>query len=179
MLTLFNTSDPALRTGSAGEETAAQIRAEIPDEGYDLVIMNPPFTRPGSDWEGSERSEDYIKHFRGLSTGFITQKDMAKRLSRYTKETCYHGYAGIASAFAALIHKKIKPGGVLALVLPLSVANGYSWQGFRKMLARDYTDLEVLSIAANGYDMSFSSDTGMAECLAARPRNTVGECLGV
>ena len=32
-LTLFNTSDPAMRTGSAGEETAAQIIAEIPDEG--------------------------------------------------------------------------------------------------------------------------------------------------
>ena len=43
-LTLFNTSDPAMRTGSAGEETAAQIIAEIPDEGFDLVIMNPPFT---------------------------------------------------------------------------------------------------------------------------------------
>ena len=39
VLTLFNTSDPALRTGSAGEETAAQIRAEIPDGGYDLVII--------------------------------------------------------------------------------------------------------------------------------------------
>ena len=165
VLTLFNTSDPALRTGSAGEETAAQIRAEIPDEGYDLVIMNPPFTRPGSDWEGSERAEDYIKHFRGLSTGFVTQKDMAKRLSRYTKGTCYHGYAGIASAFAALAHKKLKPGGVLALVLPLSVASGLSWEEFRKMLAKDYTDLEVFSIAANGREMSFSSDTGMAECL--------------
>ena len=165
VLTLFNTSDPALRTGSAGEETAAQVRTEIPDEGYDLVIMNPPFTRPGSDWEGSERAEDYIRHFRGLSTGFVTQKDMAKRLSRYTKGTCYHGYAGIASAFAALAHKKLKPGGVLALVLPLSVANGHSWKGLREMLARDYTDLEVLSIAANGYGMSFSSDTGMAECL--------------
>ena len=165
VLTLFNTSDPALRTGSAGEETAAQVRTEIPDKGYDLVIMNPPFTRPGSDWEGSERAEDYIRHFRGLSTGFVTQKDMAKRLSRYTKGTCYHGYAGIASAFAALAHKKLKPGGILALVLPLSVANGHSWKGFREMLARDYTDLEVLSIAANGYGMSFSSDTGMAECL--------------
>ena len=44
VLTLFNTSDPAMRTGSAGEETAVQIRAEIPDEIYDLVIMNPPFT---------------------------------------------------------------------------------------------------------------------------------------
>ena len=175
VLTLFNTSDPAMRTGSVGEETAAQVRAEIPDDGYDLVIMNPPFTRPGSDWEGSERAEDYIKHFRGLSTGLVTQIDMAKSLSQYIKGTCYHGYAGIASAFAALAHKKIKPGGVLALVLPLSVANGLSWQGFREMLDREYTDITVLSIAANGRDMSFSSDTGMAECLVIARRLTAGE----
>ena len=166
VLTLLNTSDPTMRTGSAGEETAAQIRAEIQDEGYDLVIMNPPFTRPGSDWEGSERAEDYIKHFRGLSTGLVTQKDMAKSLSRYTKGTCYHGYAGIASAFAALAHKKIKPGGILALVLPLSAASGLSWEGFREMIARDYTGLAVLTIAAaDNDDISFSADTGMAECL--------------
>ena len=33
------------------------------------------------------------------------------------------------------------------------------------MLGLYYSDLSVLSIAANGKDMSFSSDTGMAECL--------------
>ena len=33
-----------MRTGGAGEETAAQIIADIPDQGFDLVIMNPPFT---------------------------------------------------------------------------------------------------------------------------------------
>ena len=166
VLTLFNTSDPAMRTGSAGEETAAQVRVEILDEGYDLVIMNPPFTRPGSDWEGSDRAEDYIKHFRGLSTGLVTQQDMSKSLSRYTKDTCYHGYAGIASAFAALAHKKIKPGGVLALVLPLSAASGQSWEDFRDMIAREYTELTVLTIAAaDNDDLSFSADTGMAECL--------------
>ena len=61
VLTLFNTSDPARRTGSAGEETASQVRAEIPDEGFDLVIMNPPFTRAGSSiGRHSERSEDSI-----------------------------------------------------------------------------------------------------------------------
>ena len=61
VLTLFNTSDPAMRTGSAGEETAAQVRVDVQDEGYDLVIMNPPFTSAtNSDWEGSARAEDYI-----------------------------------------------------------------------------------------------------------------------
>ncbi len=166
MLTEFNTNDPAMRVGSVGEETAARIRAEIPHEGYDLVIMNPPFTRAGSDWEGSERSEDYIKHFKGLGNELPTQKDMSKSLRKYAKNSCYHGYAGIASAFAALAQKKLKPGGVLALVLPLSAASGVSWQGFRNMLREHYTDLSVLTIAASDNDdLSFSADTGMAECL--------------
>ena len=164
-LVMINTSDPARRTGSAGEETAANIMVDIPDTYFDLVIMNPPFTRAGSDWEGSSRNEDYVKQFRGLATNLDTQKDMAKRLSQFARGTCYHGYAGIASAFVALGDRKLKPGGVLALVLPLSAAAGLSWQAFRQMLTDKYHDVEVLSIAANGKDMSFSSDTGMAECL--------------
>ena len=173
VMTLFNTSDPALRTGSAGEETAAQIRTEIPDESFDLVIMNPPFTKPGSDWEGGEVS---VKHFKGLSTDLATQKDMAKSLKRYTKNTCYHGYAGIASAFAALAHKKLSPGGVLALVLPLSAASGQSWQKLREMIADAYTGLTVLSLAAaDNDDLSFSADTGMAECLVIARKLTLDE----
>ena len=100
---------------------------------------------------------------------------MGDRINQLGKDSCYHGNAGIASAFAALAHRKLKPGGVLALVLPLSAAAGLSWQGFRHMLAQGYTDLTVLSIAANGKDMSFSSDTGMAECLVIGHKLKVGE----
>ena len=177
VLTLFNTSDPALRTGSAGEDTAAQVNVEIADGTFDIVIMNPPFTRAGSDWEGASRNEDYVKQFRGLATSLNSQKEMSKRLSSFSSGTCYHGYAGIASAFVALADKKLKHGGVLGLVLPMSVAAGTSWQKVRQKLAENYTDLEIISIAANGNDMSFSSDTGMAECLviarkdASIPRN--------
>ena len=50
--------------------------------------------------------------------------------------------------------------------LPLSAAVGLSWQKFpRSCWRQNYMDISVLSIAANGKDMSFSSDTGMAECL--------------
>ena len=90
---------------------------------------------------------------------------MAARTEILKEDTCYHGNAGIASAFVALANRTLKPGGVLALVLPLSVANGLSWNGVREMLVDDYTDMMVFSIAATGRDMSFSSDTGMAECL--------------
>ena len=163
VLTLFNTSDPAMRTGSAGEETAAQVQAEIPDKGYDLVIMNPPFTRNVTR-EGAY-ADTIAAAFAAFEASDADQRQMAKRMGVLKKDTCYHGNAGIASAFAALAHKKIKPGGVLALVLPLSVANGLAWKGFRAMIDSGYTDMAVLSIAANGRDMSFSSDTGMAECL--------------
>ena len=163
VLTLFNTSDPAMRTGSAGEETAAQIRTEIPDASYDLVIMNPPFTRNVTR-EGAY-ADTIAAAFAGFGASDADQTQMAKRMEFLKKDTCDHGNAGIASAFAGLAHKKIRPGGVLALVLPLSVANGLAWQGFRQMIDSGYTDMAVLSIAANGRDMSFSSDTGMAECL--------------
>ena len=96
---------------------------------------------------------------------------MTKRMAILKKGTCYHGNAGIASAFAALGDIKLKPGGVLALILPLSAASGNAWRAFREMIADNYVDLTVVSIAANGRDMAFSSDTGMAECLAvARKR---------
>ena len=163
VMTLFNTSDPALRTGSAGQETAAQVNAEIPDWGFDLIIMNPPFTR-ATNHEGSH-ADVVNPAFAAFDASKSDMDDMGKRLNQLGRNSCYHGNAGIASAFAALAQRKLKPGGVLALVLPLSAAAGLSWQGFRAMLKADYTDLTVLSIAADGKDMSFSSDTGMAECL--------------
>ena len=167
-LTLFNTSDPALRTGSTGEETAAQVLAEIPDGQYDLVIMNPPFTRNVTR-EGAY-TDTTAAAFAGFGATEVDQAQMAKRMEFLKTNTCYHGNAGIASAFAALANKKLKTGGVLALVLPLSVANGLAWQGLRAMIDGGYTDMAVLSIAANGRDMSFSSDTGMAECLVVARR---------
>ena len=163
-LTLFNTSDPALRTGSVGEETAVQINVDIPDAKFDLVIMNPPFTR-ATNHEGAH-ADITNPAFAAFDATPADQTEMGDRINQLGKDSCYHGNAGIASAFAALAHKKLKAGGVLALVLPLSAAAGLSWQGFRETLAKNYTDLTVLSIAASDNDhLSFSADTGMAECL--------------
>ena len=79
--------------------------------------------------------------------------------------TSYHGHAGLGSAFAALAARKLRPNGVVALVLPFTAINGSSWAKFRELVATQYNDVTIVSIAANGYAMSFSSDTGMAECL--------------
>ena len=162
-MTLFNTSEPAMRTGSAGEETAAQILAEVPDKGFDLVIMNPPFTRNVTR-EGAT-ADALAAAFAAFEATTSDQRAMTERMATLKEGTCYHGNAGIASAFAALGDRKIKPGGVLALVMPLTATSGLAWTAFRRMIAQQYSDVTVLSIAANGKDMSFSADTGMAECL--------------
>ena len=169
-LALFTTSDPAKRTGGTGEETASQIIAEIRDSEFDLIIMNPPFTR-NTTHEGAY-SEVSMAAFAAFSASEDDQRDMAKRMLSLKKDTCYHGNAGFASAFAALADSKLRPGGVIALVLPISAAAGSSWSNFRKMLTRGYYAISVLSIAASGNDdLSFSSDTGLAECLViARKR---------
>ena len=164
ILTAYNTSDPAKRTGSAGEETATQIPVEIPHQSFDLVIMNPPFTR-ATNHEGAH-ADITNPAFAAFDATPEDQTEMGKLINVMGKKTCYHGNAGIASAFAALADRKLKPGGVLALVLPLSAASGLSWQGFRKMLVGNYTELTVLTIAAaDNEDLSFSADTGLAECL--------------
>ncbi len=170
-MTLFNTSDPALRTGSAGEETAARVNVDIPDNGFDLVIMNPPFTRATNHEGAHARVVDPA--FAAFGASKRDMGDMGARMREMGSRTCYHGNAGLASAFAALADKKLKPGGVLAMVLPLSVSAGKSWQKFRSMLNDEYSDLEVLSIAADDKDMSFSSDTGMAECLVIARKRSV------
>ena len=172
-LTLTNYSNPTLRTSSMGEETATGVVADIRDESFDIVIMNPPFTR-ATNHEGAH-ADITNPAFAAFNATREDQTAMGKRLNELGRGSAYHGNAGIASAFAELGHRKLKPSGVLALVLPLSAAVGLSWQNFREVLAKNYTDISVLSIAANGKEMSFSSDTGMAECLVVARKLGKGE----
>ncbi len=167
-------SDGEVRIGSLELlHPNSELADEMPDAGFDLVIMNPPFTR-ATNHEGAH-ADVTNPAFAAFDASRDDQTAMGKRINGFGKGTCYHGNAGIASAFAALGDKKLRPGGVLALVLPLSAASGLSWQGFRRMLGNGYTDLTVLSIAANDREMSFSSDTGMAECLVVARKKAAAD----
>ena len=169
---MFHTGDPAKRIGSAGEEAADLLKANVPNESLDMVIMNPPFTS-ATNHEGAH-ADVVNPAFAAFGATEEDMDEMGKRLNALGKGTCYHGNAGIASAFAALADKKLKPNGILALVLPLTAAVGSSWQKIRTLLAENYIDIEVVSIAtADSYDVAFSADTSMADCLVvARKLNS-------
>ena len=173
VMTLFNMNDLARRTGSRGEETASQVPVEFPEESFDLVIMNPPFTRSTN--HGGAHHDVVNPAFAAFGAPAADQTRMGDRLNRFGANNCYHGNAGLASAFAAVANRKLRPGGVFAFVLPLVAAAGQSWDKFRRMLAAEYTDISVISIAAANFDsISFSADTGLGECLIIA-RKRVGD----
>src|SRR5260370_31895285 len=91
---------------------------------------------------------------------------MSDATKRVTAGTSADGNAGEASIFLVLADRKVKENGLVALVMPLSLMLGESWEDSRLLLRRDYSDLTVISIAGDtDADSSFSADTDMAEWL--------------
>ncbi|MXZ23513.1 MAG: hypothetical protein F4Y80_01385 [Caldilineaceae bacterium SB0665_bin_21] len=155
-----------------GVEGLDELDLPITDESFDLVIMNPPFTRPTN----HESTTVPVPSFAGFDTSKAEQKAMSARLKAVSGSCRFgHGNAGLASNFMDIAHAKLKPGGVLALVLPFSFAAGGSWADARQTLADLYEEIQILSIAATGsQDRAFSADTGMAECLVLAKKNGDG-----
>ena len=165
-LPLFGTGQQRVRGVAKGEDG----RVDLPHGGFDLVIMNPPFTRPTN----HEATDVPVPSFAGFATGEEEQKAMSRQLGKIRKPgMAGHGNAGLASNFFDIAHAKLRnPGGVLALVLSASFLQGESWAAARRLLDEHYRDVTIVSIAAVGTtDRAFSADTGMAEVLVVATRN--------
>ncbi len=159
---LFRTGAPMRATGKGAKEVT-QLLDVHPGE-FDLVIMNPPFTRPTN--HAGERSEVPNPAFAGLGTDEEGQDIMGKRAKSLGRGTCADGNAGIASQFIALADKMVADSGTVAVVLPLAVLQGYSWRKVRNLFYDNYRDVIVVSIAAaRAIDKSFSAETNMGEAL--------------
>ena len=173
---LFDTGGQVMRgTGGPG----GRWRVNIRNESCDLVIMNPPWTRPTN--HKGVYADQPVPSFAGFANEEYEQQAMSEAL-KHLRGGCSHLNAGLGTPFIDLAHKKLKPGGVLALVLPYSFVQGHSWKGCRGLIAQNYRDVLVVSIAATGStNRAFAADTGMADCLVLAtkqdakgdPRNAV------
>lgn len=180
--------------GVTPEGDTATVTADVPEETLDVVIMNPPFTR--SVGHEGDRVGVPQPAFAGLGNTSQEQAKMAKLLKKAARNVAhqpaaYSGQVGLGSIFADLAHVKLRPGGVLALILPASAIAGKEWENLRALLATRYDRIQVLSIAetgstarsdaatpdalsdtanqaatpgsSNSRSRAFSADTGMAE----------------
>ncbi len=165
------TTDALFSLGQERVKGGAEAHSEsvpLPHRHFDLVIMNPPFTRPTN----HESTDVPVPSFAGFSTSQDEQEKMSNRLKKISKPgMAGHGNAGLASNFIDIAHAKVKPGGVIALVLPASFLQGKAWNGARALIEKHYRDIAIISIAATGStDRAFSADTGMAEVLVLATR---------
>ena len=164
--------DARTALGAHGERHPVEV--VMAPASQDLVIMNPPFTRHTG--EGSR--------FAAFGTTEEEQVAMSQREADLTDKTIIDWNAGLATAFAAIANNMVRPGGRIAMILPLSAAVGgsyrgklpNSWQKFRELLGMQYKDIIVVSISASGPPgFAFSAETHMGEVVMMGTRLREGE----
>ena len=165
--------DERMALGAHGERKKVEV--EMMPASQDLVIMNPPFTRTSG-------GKDNVYSSFGTTTE--EQSAMESRERSFRAGTIGDGKAGFASSFAAVADNMVKPGGTIALILPLSAVVGgshkdgiaSSWQKLRTFMSINYANIIVVSITGSGrYDFAFSADTGMGEVIIIARKLGVGE----
>lgn len=154
--------------GSDLEEIHVKARS------FDLVIMNPPFTR--STGQEAEKVGVPVPMFAGFGKTEDEQRLMSAELDkiyrkRTQKERAGHGNAGLATNFVDIADEKLKDGGVLALIVLATFVSGKSWSNMRDLLEKRYRDITVVSIVGSkAGTTSFSADTGLNEVLIIATR---------
>ena len=160
-----------------GEDDATVIpQKEFQHKEFDIVVLNPPFTRPDSD--ASSGTPKAV--FKGSSRD--KEEEKAMRIARKKKEwRIGNGNAGLASDFVDLADKMLKQNGKsrMGFILPITCLSVSDWKNVRNMWATEYHDVVVLTIAdAKAEDCAFSADTNMAECMVVATKGKLDNRTG-
>ena len=138
-------------SGGGSRGAAEGVVARLPE--LDLAIMNPPFTRSvgGNLLFGSLPATERRR----------LQDELSRRLrSRQATAT-----AGLGAAFVAAATPKLRPNeGRLALVLPVTVCTGPSWEQTRSLIERDFV-LDMVITSHDPLRWNFSDSTDLSEAL--------------
>ena len=154
---------------TTGEQVGAKsgiTGALVPRPIVDLVISNPPYTRRGSD----AGHEEAIARIFAIPEGDVqTQSKIAKRTSELLRGTPANQMAGHGTSFTVLADRLVKPGGRIALVLPVTSLAGEAWSEVRAMLSSRY-QVEFVVSSHDPEMRSMSYDTSIAEVLLVARR---------
>ena len=165
-----------------GRGTDHRMETEFPHHSQDLVVMNPPYSKPPPAEEMDRNVPNPTGGVQPTTTREI--QEMKQRMARIRDSIQAGTSNGLALHFSHLADRMVRPGGVIALLLPMSVVTSHStdmshqegWSMFRRKLVEDYTDIRIVGIA--GFEESnsnFSHDTGIAEIMLIARRIQDGE----
>lgn len=129
---------------------------DLKKNSFDLVIMNPPYTR------------DSLRHDQFSET---TEKKLKTREKRLMEGTGAHG-SGNSSLFLVLGEHltKLQEGATLAVVLPLVAATNSSGAKVRKLVG-EYYHIEYVICSHDPHRFQFSENTQIGEMLVVARRH--------
>jgi len=171
--------EDTVKTLLGGGDTSVTAKGENPDtevtapeESFDIVVMNPPYTKPTNHAIESRQDKSH-PNFAAFGSDADLQKAMSKRTDNLFRQfqtktgtSVRDGYAGMGTDFFDLAHAKVKPGGTSGFVLSAAMPTGKSWSKLRDLLAREYEDVLVVSLSSDKAGRSsFSASTAMNEIL--------------
>ena len=140
-----------------GEVSSERVTsASLPNLGLDFFLANPPNSR-------SRRGQSLFN-----VAGLPNEESVAsqKRARALGRKTCANLNAGLATFFVAMADLKLRVGGTMGFVLPLTAASAHSYRAVRRMIEHRYRNVIALTIAGRAKgEGSFSSDTAMGEML--------------
>ncbi len=144
-------SGSGLRTTSGGTVALPPL---------DLAIMNPPFTRPGKMLFGMLPAKE--------------RKQIQQELNTRLKNRQGTANAGLGASFVATATPKLHPNsGRMALVLPITLCTGSSWQQTRSLIER-YFNLDLVIASHDPEGWFFSDSTDLSEVLLIATRRDEG-----
>ena len=143
--------------GSRGDACSDQVTsASLPALGLDFFLANPPHSRT----RGGHSLFDVA--------GLPEEERVAsrKRACALGRSTCASLKAGLATFFLAIANRKLRVGGTMGFVLPLSAASSQSYKPVRRMIEQGYRNVVAVTTAGGAAgETSFPNGTGMAEML--------------
>ena len=155
------------------ENTVVKLQQAFQHGEFDVVIQNPPFTRPGAD----SNTEVPKSTFQGYDRPNEDQKAMQAALKPKDRRVA-PGISEFAPNFVDLADKKLKRSGTMGFILLLTVLRSPITQKIRDMWATEYHNVIVVTIPKRkAEDCAFSADTKKAECIVVATKG-IGKDTG-
>ncbi len=158
---------PHKRGHRVTDRTQSHRSIELPEEGFDLVCMNPPFTRSvGGNLLFGSLPERERKRLQEALKRLIAEERVSASVT-----------AGLGAVFVALADRTLKSSGHLAFVLPKGLLSGVDWAKTRKLLSNYH--LRTLIVSHDPNRWNFSENTDLSETLLIAARQSLGSSSSV
>lgn len=141
--------------GRVAAGAAARDPVSVPRDSCDWIIMNPPYSRT--------RIGRAAFDIAGLSKSERVR--CQKRWGDLIRYMPARKTAGMAATYVAIAGVKLKPGGRMGFVLPISAASVEAWSDTRDYIERNFTDVTAITVGSRPAGDSFSEDTVVGEML--------------